>query len=135
MKVTIDGFTAGSVVVDSTVTFLSGVASSAQAYQTAMTSGDTSSIFGTAFGIVSVDAASVQATTVANPGMLDSCYQCAGTCQIKLMAPLLDDKHTVWPSRIRACHVCDAANGAGSMGVSSLALAVATMALIACLLG
>ena len=75
MKVTIDGFTAGSVVVDSTVTFLSGVASSAQAYQNAMTSGNTSSIFGTVFGTVSVDAASVQATTVANPGMFHSCYQ------------------------------------------------------------
>lgn len=72
---TIDRFTSGSVVVDTTVTFLSGVASNAQAYQNAMTSGNTSSIFGTAFGTVSVDAASVQATTVENPGMFDSCYQ------------------------------------------------------------
>lgn len=72
---TIDRFTSGSVIVDSTVTFLSGAASSAQAYQKAMTSGDTSSIFGAAFGTVSVDTASVQAITVANSGMFNFCYQ------------------------------------------------------------
>ena len=69
---TINGFTAGSVVVNSTVIFLSGVTSSAQTYQNAMISGNTSQIFGTEFGTVSVAVTSVQAFTVANPSAVEA---------------------------------------------------------------
>lgn len=64
VQVSIDSISAGSVKVASTVVFLN----SAAAYQTAMTSGTaSSSIFGTSFGAVAVDASSVKPSTVANP--------------------------------------------------------------------
>lgn len=68
VQVSIDSISAGSVKVASTVVFLNGNSSSAAAYQTAMTSGTaSSSIFGTSFGAVAVDASSVKPSTVANP--------------------------------------------------------------------
>ena len=68
VTVTINSIAPGSVIVASTTTFLSGNAANALVYQTAMTSGNTAQIFGTSFGTVSVDAASVQAITVDSPG-------------------------------------------------------------------
>ncbi len=68
VQVSIDSISAGSVKVASTVVFLNGNSNSAAAYQTAMTSGTaSSSIFGTSFGAVAVDASSVKPSTVANP--------------------------------------------------------------------
>ncbi|DBA73728.1 TPA: hypothetical protein ACH3X2_009704 [Trebouxia sp. C0005] len=70
VHVSIDSISAGSVKVASTVVFLNGDSNNAAAYQTAMTSSTctaSSSIFGTSFDDVAVDASSVKPNTVANP--------------------------------------------------------------------
>ena len=68
VKVIIDSISAGSVDVATTTIFLNGDSTSASAYQTAMTSGTaTSTIFGTGFGSVAVDASTVKAESVSNP--------------------------------------------------------------------
>lgn len=65
--VTVESVTPGSVKVATTVVFLSGDSSSASTYTAALTSGETSSVFGTSFGGVGVDASSVKTATVTNP--------------------------------------------------------------------
>lgn len=70
VQVTITGISPGSVKIASTVAFLNGDASSASTYQTALTQGDTASLFGTSFGSVAVDASSIKAVTVSNPSKL-----------------------------------------------------------------
>lgn len=74
VQVTIDSISAGSVKVASTVVFLNGDASSASTYQTALTNGDTSSVFGTSFGGISVDTSSIKTVTVSNPSKLALTY-------------------------------------------------------------
>ena len=70
VQVTIDSISAGSVKVASTVVFLNGDASSASTYQTALVSGDTSKVFGSSFGDISVDTSSIKTVTVSNPSKL-----------------------------------------------------------------
>ena len=67
MQVSIDSVAAGSVKVASTVAFLSGNSTSASTYGTALTSGNTGSIFGSGFGDVAVDIRSVTTATITNP--------------------------------------------------------------------
>ena len=67
VQVSIDSISAGSVTVASTVLFLSGDSTSSSTYASALTSGDTTSIFGTSFGDVAVDTQSVTTTSVDNP--------------------------------------------------------------------
>ena len=77
VQVTITGIFPGSVKVSSTVVFLNGDSSSASTYQTALTSGNTASLFGTSFGSVAVDASSVKAVTVSNPSKLSPVNDCS----------------------------------------------------------
>ena len=70
VTVTIDSITAGSVKVASTTLFLSGDSSSAASYTTALTSGDTASVFGTSFGTIAVDKSSITTSTASNPSKL-----------------------------------------------------------------
>jgi len=67
VTVTVDSVTAGSVKIATTVAFLSGDSSSASTYTSVLKSGDVSSVFGTSFGGVAVDASSVKSATVTNP--------------------------------------------------------------------
>ena len=84
VQVTVDSVTAGSVTVATTVVFLSGDSSSASAYQSALTSGDTSSVFGTSFGDIAVDASSVKTATVTNPSESEtlSCHCFVKPCTL-----------------------------------------------------
>ena len=76
MQVTIDSISAGSVKVASTVAFLSGDSSSASTYSSALTSGNTASIFGHSFGEVAVDTQSVSTSTVDNPSKVSQSRDC-----------------------------------------------------------
>ncbi|DBA82155.1 TPA: hypothetical protein ACH3X1_007142 [Trebouxia sp. C0004] len=67
VTVTVDSVTAGSVKIATTVAFLSGDSSSASTYTSVLKSGDVSSVFGTSFGGIAVDASSVKSATVTNP--------------------------------------------------------------------
>lgn len=67
VSVQITRVVAGSVVASTQVIFLDGNTTSASTYQSVMTSGDTSSIFGSSFGEVTVDASFVKSATVSNP--------------------------------------------------------------------
>ena len=67
VSVKITRVVAGSVVASTQVSFLDGNSTSASTYQSVMTSGDTSSIFGSSFGAVTVDASFVKSATVSNP--------------------------------------------------------------------
>ena len=67
VKVTIDSVTSGSVVVTETYAFLDNSVTSAANLATVLTSSDSSSVFGTTFGPVTVAAGSVMTGTVANP--------------------------------------------------------------------
>ena len=58
---------AGSVVVGTRVVFLDANMTSVTTYQDALVSGYTAKIFGSSFGVVTVDPESVSITTVDNP--------------------------------------------------------------------
>lgn len=58
---------AGSVSLTTRVVFMDASAAAAGAYQAALVSASTGSIFGSSFGTVAVDPTSVTITTVSNP--------------------------------------------------------------------
>ena len=89
VQVTIDSISPGSVKIASTVVFLNGDATSASTYQTALTSGDTASVFGTSFGGISVDTSSIKAVTVSNPSKLGCLHGSAAVAFVT---------HTGWHS-------------------------------------
>ena len=74
VKVTIDSVSGGSAVVTETYAFLDNSATSATNLATVLTSSDSSSVFGTTFGPVTVAASSVKTGTVANPSSKHSCW-------------------------------------------------------------
>lgn len=76
VKVIIDSVSGGSVVVTETYAFLDNSATSAANLATVLTSSDSSSVFGTTFGPVTVAASSVKTGTVANPSSKHSCTWC-----------------------------------------------------------
>ena len=73
VKVTIDSVTSGSVVVTETYAFLDNSVTSAANLATVLTSSDSSSVFGTTFGPVTVAAGSVKTGTVTNPSSKHYC--------------------------------------------------------------
>lgn len=68
----------GSVVVDTTVAFLSGDTSSVTAYTTVMKSSSVSSIFGSY--AASVNTGSIVESTIANPGEFLTTHACLCVC-------------------------------------------------------
>lgn len=71
VTVTITSVTSGSVVVATDVLFLEGSGNDADAYVSALTSGTIASLFGSAFGAVTVDTSSVSITSVATAGEVE----------------------------------------------------------------
>ena len=71
VTVTITSVTSGSVVVATDVLFLEGYGNDADTYVSALTSGTIASLFGSAFGAVTVDTSSVSITSVATAGEVE----------------------------------------------------------------
>lgn len=73
VNVSIDSYSGGSVVANTTTEFLDGSQTGATQYAKVMQSGDSSSVFGTSFGSVTVDPSSVTTSQVANPARKSPC--------------------------------------------------------------